>query len=406
MTRAALLSSLALALVCQLTAAPAHAQEAAQVPPAPSREPGRLVRTFQWAAREADASRRDGFYAKTGGLIPGSGWIAAGPGYRRRLFAGGVLDASAVMSTRRASMAATRIEWPDALSGHGTFGGEVRIQDFTQVDFFGVGAGTSASDRTNYRLRTADVLASGVLRPRRWLTAGGRAGYLYALHVRPGLGTLSPSTLQRFDDSSAPGLTAQPRYLHADVFVQVDSRDQPGYPTSGGVYRVGFSRFADLDQTGQSFRRLDADVTRFLPLVHGSSVVVLGARLTATTTGANDSVPFYLLPTLGGHGTLRGYDDYRFADRNAALVSGEYRWRIFEMMDAALFADAGTVAPTVRALGTERLHKDYGLGVRLHTTTRSLLAVDVAKGSEGMRVGVSLSTSLGDPGRHVVPYVR
>ncbi len=97
------------------------------------------------------------------------------------------------------------------------------------------------------------------------------------------------------------------------------------------------------------------------------------------------------MPTLGGGNTLRGYDDYRFRDRNAAFVSAEYRWPVFRMMDAALFADAGSVASTASGLWQERLEHDYGFGFRFHTATRSVARIDVAKGREGSRVSFSLT---------------
>ena len=124
----------------------------------------------------------------------------------------------------------------------------------------------------------------------------------------------------------------------------------PGYPTSGGVYRVGLTTFHDLDGSGQSFRRVDADATQYVPLFHRNWIVAVRGRVALSQTGAGNEMPFYLMPTLGGGNTLRGYNDYRFRDRNAALVSAEYRWPVFRMMDAALFADAGSVAPTARGL--------------------------------------------------------
>ena len=55
---------------------------------------------------------------------------------------------------------------------------------------------------------------------------------------------------------------------------------------------------------------------------------------------------------------------------------------MFRMMDAALFVDAGSVAPTAQGLWHERMEHDYGLGVRLHSDTRTLASLDVANGRE------------------------
>ncbi|MEO8680647.1 MAG: BamA/TamA family outer membrane protein [Vicinamibacterales bacterium] len=199
-------------------------------------------------------------------------------------------------------------------------------------------------------------------------------------------------------------MIVQPRYGHADVFVEADSRDVPAYPASGGFYRLGLTSFHDLDASAQGFRRVDADAEKYVPLFHRNWIVALRGHLAMTQTGANE-VPFYLMPTLGGGSTLPGYDDFRFRDRNVASFGAEYRWPVFRMMDAALFADAGTVAPTAGGLLRARLHSDYGLGLRLHTATRPFARLDITRGSEGTRVSVSMSRSLPRLDHKSVPYV-
>ena len=55
-------------------------------------------------------------------------------------------------------------------------------------------------------------------------------------------------------------------------------------------------------------------------------------------------MPFYLMPTLGGNDTLRGFREYRFRGPHAILAQAEYRWEIWSGLDGALFYDAGKVA--------------------------------------------------------------
>ena len=55
-------------------------------------------------------------------------------------------------------------------------------------------------------------------------------------------------------------------------------------------------------------------------------------------------VPFYLMPALGGHDSLRGFRDYRFRGPHAILTQTEYRFEIWSAFDTALFYDAGKVA--------------------------------------------------------------
>jgi hypothetical protein len=404
-----------------LGAVPAYAQEtradsiaeeraakAQESPAASVQEPGLIRRTFTWASRQMDsaASAKDGFYPEFGGLVPGSGWPSLGPGYRHHLFGdAAVLDTSAAISWRRYSMIQSHVDWPKLFSNHLSAGAQVKYQDSTQINYFGVGADTDKSAQTDFRLKSVDVAGSATVRPREWLSVGGRVGYIRSLKVSPGLSPIHPTIAERFDETTAPGLADQPRYRHADAFVEANSLDVAGYPSRGGQYRIGLASFADLDGSGHSFRRMDADATHYLPLFHNNWVVAVRGRLAMSQTSAGNDVPFYLLPTLGGENTLRAYSDYRFRDRNLALLSAEYRWPVFRMLDAAIFADAGTVAATPGDLWRQRADRDYGVSVRLHSATSTIGRIDVSKGREGTRLFVSLSAPLGASSRNVIPYV-
>jgi outer membrane protein assembly factor BamA len=370
-------------------------------------KPGVFKRTFNWVGEkmvDGAGEAKDGLYAELGGMIPGAG-ISVGPGYRHQLFGdAAVVSGSAAISSKRYTMMQSRIEWPALFSNRLTIGASGKYQDFTQINYFGVGPDSDKSDWTDYRLKSVDVAGSATVRPVYWLSIGGNAGYIRGLDISRGLSSIHAATHDVFDESTAPGLTAQPRYGHADVFVQADTRNVPGYARSGGIFRLGLTAFHDVDGSGQSFRRVDAEATQYAPLFGRNRVLAVRGQVALSQIGAGNTVPFYMLPTLGGRNTLPGYNDYRFRDRNAASVGAEYRIPVFHMIDAALFADAGGVAPTARGLWDGRLVHDYGVGLRLHSTTKSIARLDVARGQEGTRVSVSLTKSLGGSRNNVIPY--
>jgi hypothetical protein len=101
----------------------------------------------------------------------------------------------------------------------------------------------------------------------------------------------------------------------------------------------------------------------------------------ASDVPAGHEIPFYLLPSLGGHNTIRDYADYRFHDRNLAVVNAESRWGIFTHVDATLFFDAGNVAPRAADLNLDKT--SWGAGVRLHTDRMTFARIEVAHGAEG-----------------------
>jgi len=364
-----------------------------------------LDRTFVSVESRLQEWSGDGLHPVTGGMIPGTG-IAIGPGFRHHLFGNqAIVDASGAVSAGRSRVMRSRLEWPQLFTNRLSVGAELKYQDFTQVNFFGIGEDSLKTNQTNYRLKDVDVLGFAAIRPRQWLTIGGRVGVLRRVEIAAGTSSLSPSTGDRFDEVTAPALTRQPDFLHTDLSVAIDTRDVPGYPSSGGRYQVSTASFHDQSYAQYSFRRLDADAAHYIPLFHKSWVLALRGRTVLSQSAAGQEVPFYLLPTLGGSNTLRGFADYRFRDRDLALFNAEYRWPIFRALDGSLFYEAGTVAPSLQAaLSMRHAHTDYGVGVRLHTAKRTLFRVDIARGSEGIRTIFAFTAPLGAPSRTVAPY--
>ena len=64
--------------------------------------------------------------------------------------------------------------------------------------------------------------------------------------------------------ATAPGLGANPTYLHAVASGGIDSRPSPGYARRGGLYEVSYHNYADRDDT-YSFDRLDAEIVQHIP---------------------------------------------------------------------------------------------------------------------------------------------
>ena len=110
-------------------------------------------------------------------------------------------------------------------------------------------------------------------------------------------------------------------------------------------------------------------------------------------TSSGNTVPFYLLPTLGGNDTLRGYNDYRFHDRNLLLASAESRWALFRSVDAAAFFDAGNIGARAGDLNLKKT--SWGGGLRVHTRTTTLARLDVGHGREGWQVFFKITDPFG-----------
>jgi Omp85 superfamily domain len=361
-------------------------------------EPRFIRRAINLATRTiGDGSgTKSGLYPEFANMPTGAGWISAGPGYRQYLFHDGlVIDSSAAVSWRLYKMAQARIELPKLAHSRVSAGSQVMWQDLTQVTYFGIGPETADGNRSEYRMKYTDLTGYATLRPVRWLSLGGRVGWLHRPTLLNPAGSFkrgNPATQTIFTDDPVYELTEQPNYLHSELTVTADTRDSRSHPSSGGVYRAAFANYADENAATFSFRRYEAEAAQFVPLADRRIVLAVHGWMTATDTDPGQVIPFYLMPSLGGANTLRAYTDFRFHDRNLLVLTAESRFALFSHVDLAAFADAGNVAARVGDLNLDK--RTYGIGVRMHTGRATIARLDVAHGADGWRIVVRTNDPL------------
>jgi len=404
---------------------PGFAQEA----PPPSLPPGWITPTPKGLVAEPALLRKlvstsestvgderspaDGLYVETGNMITGEGWISLGPGYRRHVLDGRLfIDVSAAVSWKVYNVEQASVELPGLAHDRLTVGAQVIRQDFLQVDYFGLGNDSHASDQSAYRFTNTDTFGFATVRATRWLSVSGRFGGILrpSLSAAAGRSVPLPSTVDLFSDASAPGIVAQPSFLHGDVLVAADLRDHKGHPTGGGLYQFVAAAYSDRDSGTYSFRRYEVDAAQFVPLFTKRWILALHGREVFSDASSGHVVPIYLMPSLGGKNTLRGYHDYRYHDNDMQAFSAEVRCALFTHLDAAVFADAGKVASRVADLDVRHLKKSYGAGLRVHNATATLVRLDVGHSVEGWQMFIKISDpfkrSVPISGRSaVVPYV-
>lgn len=338
----------------------------------------------------------NGVFPEFSNMITGSGWISIGPGYRQWMQADRVyIDASSAVSWRGYKMAQGRFELPKLANGRVIVGSQAMWQDLTQVTYFGAGPDTIADTRSEYRLTSTDLVGYVTVRPREWLSIGMRAGWL----GRPTIDTPSgvfkrgnPSTLAMFPADPAVALGRQPNYTHSEAFVVVDTRNSRSHPAGGGVYRAAVTQYTDHGAGVFSFERYEGEAAHFLNFFREKLVVAGHAWIAASNTAGSNAVPFYLMPSLGGNDTLRGYTDFRFHDRNFALAQAEVRVALIKHVDVAAFFDAGNVAARVADLNFDK--HDWGVGFRVHTNRATVGRLDVAHGADGWQLVFRTSEPL------------
>ena len=284
-----------------------------------------------------------------------------------------------------------RLQVPLAADGRVVVNAYGRHHDYPREDFFGLGPDSIRAEHTSFqharhdrgharhgpRGRPAQPSAAA---PSTCACAPVKA----AIQPHPRLA--SCSTTPRL-----PGLGASVDFVRSSAFVDLDAR-RPRNARRGGWYRAELSHYADRDQHRFSFKRLDVDLRQFVSVLSERRVFMGRAFVSTSDTARGQTMPFYLMPTLGGNDSLRGFRDYRFRGPHAVLLQGEYRFEVWSGLDAALFYDAGKVAMRRRDLNLRALQSDYGVGLRVNTDNGLILRVDSAFGS---RDGAHLWVVLG-----------
>jgi hypothetical protein len=337
----------------------------------------------------------EGWYPDLWSMIPGAGWVGGGPGYRKWYRHDAALfDASLGISWRGYKTAQARFELPKLAHSRLAAGAQLRWQDFTQITFYGEGPDAGESSRSEYRLRSTNLVGYGMFRPVKWVGIGAKIGWLTP-SILPRAGSFLrdlPNVRQVFPRDIVFAVADQPSFVHSEASVTADTRDFPGHPTRGMLLRTAAANYADRDAGIFSFKRYEAEAAHFVPLADSHLVLAVHGWLVASDTDQGRVVPFYLLPSLGGNNTLRGYDDYRFHDRALLLLNVEGRVPMMTHVDAAVFFDAGNVASRIGDLDFDK--RSYGAGLRMHAHRLTFARFDIAHGGEGWRALLSLSDPL------------
>jgi len=255
-------------------------------------------------------------------------------------------------------------------------------RDATQVAFYGFGTDSSKSDRANYLFKQPYVSGLMTLWPTRKLLML-RGGVEYTQWTQnPGEGSF-PSVETVYTPQTLPGLGAKINYLHTQGTVGFDWRPSRDYARRGGYYGVTLHDYTDNDQQF-GFRQVDYEVVQHFPILREAWAISLRGLMQTSSTKSGQQIPFFMLPSLGGGHNLRGYESYRFRDRDSLLLQAEWRIMVNRFMDTAFFYDTGKVAARTRDLDLDGLTHDYGFGMRVHSPFSTLFRVDLAKSPEGL----------------------
>lgn len=187
-------------------------------------------------------------------------------------------------------------------------------------------------------------------------------------------------------------------YGNASLHLSYDQRDITGRTHRGFLGQLVFGASTDVNGKNLNAGKASLGFSYFLPLAPRHRVLVLYVGGAATTPlGEDAEIPLDSLVSLGRSSGLRGYTERRFRDKSGWWSSLEYRYPVYDFQDtgtglsAALFIDAGSVAPSPRDFFESRVHYAPGVGIRAEFPGIFVLTGHVAFSPEGVEASLGVN---------------
>lgn len=391
----------------------------AGVPPRqePKRDPDPLVTDVPpWLERaraRLDALEDKGFRPSVGTVISGSGF-AMGAEVTQERFGRSLIGAGVEgqISVRDYREAAVRIGYLI----HRRASVELRAADAPLYEPLTVerhGSGFAAYVEHRYRASPSSSLygtdTSGVLTRTDFSVSGTTTDLVFQHQIGATLGVGARVGVLAFDMSPGDDETRpdahdvfavhlheagldRARYLTVGFGSVLDTRNRLGPPASGLYLTGAVWRFLSRTDEMPSFVRYTFDARHYQSIVSARHVIVTRLLGSYDAGRADDIPPFYLLTSLGGGHSMRGFPTYRLRGGRLVGTSLEYRWHAWKFVELAPFVDAGRVWRAPLPGTPDDWLVTPGFAVRFRTDRRVLVRAEIARSIEGVRYMIGIGS--------------
>ena len=149
--------------------------------------------------------------------------------------------------------------------------------------------------RALYAERRTEYSGDVLLRPTAITRLAGGVGYE---RYRVGHGRTDPEEDESLSEvPRVPGLDARPLFLHTFAAAGVDTRQLGDMSRRGSRASAAVHHFSDRGEGTYSFSQYVLDGAQSFPVAHERGALSIDGTLWAST---GTTVPFFLMPTLGG----------------------------------------------------------------------------------------------------------
>jgi len=272
----------------------------------------------------------------------------------------------------------------------------------TSQNFFGIGQNTSLGDWSTYAPEELKLNTLMGVKPTEQIE--GKMGFVFQ-HMNIGNGRRERvgKIKEHFMNADIPGISGGD-LIGLETSVAHDTRDHQDDPKKGGIQKLQFGYFHDVDSNDFQYLQFQGSLAHFFSLGSDRRVLALRFHLEKDQDVGNGNIPFYNLPRLGGVTSgqeselLRSYRHNRFIEKGLMLADLEYRYSIWEYgdcgADAFLLTDVGEVFKEFSGFGFEELKGSYGGGMNIKFRRKTVLTIVWAAGNEGSRLSMQTKASF------------
>lgn len=157
-----------------------------------------------------------------------------------------------------------------------------------------------------------------------------------------------------------------------------DKRNDAFAPDKGVFAQVYFNRFDKTFGSDYNYTNVVVDVRKYISL-HKKQVLAFQAY-SLSNLGSN--VPIRSLASLGGSGSMRGYYNGRYRDKQLLVLQSEYRFPLYKRFGAVAFGGLGDVGKNINDFSLDNVKYSFGGGLRfaLSKTEKLNLRLDYGFG--------------------------
>jgi len=262
---------------------------------------------------------------------------------------------------------------------------------FPKEEYFGLGGDSLKNNHSIYKMEEYTGGVIGGYQFTRSIVAKARLEFVQpTLHNSPYDNYDETSTV--FNESTAPGLTSQPSFIRYGASLVAAHYGDPFKPS--GLISLDVARYKDREGGNFTFTRYQFDGRGYLTLGCRQRVIAARFFVSHDDPAENAIVPFYMMESIGGQDTLRGFHNFRFTDRNILYMSTEYRWEGNPAVELAVFYDTGKAFADPADLNFQHLEHSYGFGIRFKNLRKTVIRFDIGWSKENTFLYVAPSVAF------------